>query len=166
MKRPMQPTFAQSRDGVAVLEFALVVPVLLTIFAGLSDFLLAFSDRIELASGVAGGAAYAFNQGQNVSGTAQAVSATDVKAKIVSSINLPNVSVTVTGPSLGCISNSSTVPPAATLTAATAGTACPNGQPPATYVVITASYTYNPMMPFYSTLSSTALTENAVVRLY
>ena len=166
MKRQMRKTFVQSRDGVAVLEFALVVPVLLTIFAGLSDFLLAFSDRIQLASAVAGGASYAFNQGQNVSGTAQAVSATDVKTKILSSINLPNVSVNVTGPSLDCISNSSSVPPVATLTAATAGTACPNGRSPATYVVIRASYTYNPMMPFYSTLSSTALTENAVVRLY
>lgn len=166
MKRPMRQTLVQSRDGVAVLEFALVVPVLLTIFAGLSDFLLAFSDRIQLASGVASGAAYAFNQGQNVSGTAQAVSATDVKAKILSSINLSNVSVTVAGPSLDCISDSSSVPPVATLTAATAGTACPNGHPPATYVVITASYTYNPMVPFYSTLTNTALTENAVVRLY
>ena len=166
MRYPIRQTFVLSRDGVAVLEFALVVPVLLTIFAGLSDFLLAFSDRIQLASAVAGGAAYAFNQGQNVSGTAQAVSATDVKAKILSSVSLSNVSVTVTGPSLDCISNSSTVPPAATLTAATAGAACPNGQAPATYVVITASYIYNPMMPFYSTLSSTALTENAVVRLY
>ncbi len=166
MTPAMRTTFAQSRDGVAVLEFALVVPVLLTIFAGLSDFLLAFSDRIQLASAVAGGASYAFNQGQNVSGTAQAVSATDVKAKILSSLNLPNVSVTVTGPSLDCVTNSSGVPPVATLTAATAGTACTNGQSPATYVVITASYTYSPMMPFYSTLSSTALTENAVVRLY
>lgn len=162
----MRRNFFHDRTGVAALEFALVVPVLLTIFAGLSDFLLAFSDQIQLASGVASGAAYAFNQAQNVSGTASPVSSNDVQAKVLSSINLPNVSVTVTGPSLDCITKSNTTPPVASLTAGTAGTTCASGQSPANYLVITASYTYTPMMPFYSTLANTTLTENAVVRLY
>ncbi|HBK08897.1 MAG TPA: hypothetical protein DDZ81_24085 [Acetobacteraceae bacterium] len=162
----MPPNLFRDRNGVAALEFALVVPMLLTIFAGLSDFLFAFSDQIQLASGVASGAAYAFNQAQNVSGTASPVSSSDVQAKVLSSLSLPNVSVTVTGPSLNCITKSNSTPPIASLTSGTAGTTCSSGQSPANYLVITASYIYTPIMPFYSTLAKTTLTENAVVRLY
>lgn len=166
MKHRGDQNFLQNCRAVAVLEFALIVPVLLTILAGISDFLLAYSDHIQIASGLANGAAYAFNQAQNVSGTAPPASSSDVQTKVLSSINLPNVTASVSGPSLNCISSSASTPPAAILTSATVGSACPNGQMPGTYMVLSASYLYTPLMPFYSTLASLTLTENAVVRLY
>lgn len=156
-----------SRGGIAAVEFALVAPVLLTIVAGLSDFPLALSDRMKIAGGVADGAGYAFNQGQDPLGTMSAVSDSDVQSRVRSSINLPNVQVKVSGPSLYCFSNSSTGnPPSTALTLAAVGSTCPNGNPPGTYIVISASYVYTPLLPFYSTLATTTLTESAAVRLY
>jgi Flp pilus assembly protein TadG len=156
----------RDRDGVAAIEFALIVPVLLTMIGGMTDFPLAFGDQIQIATGVAAGAAYAFNQTQNVSGTTPTVSSGDVQIKVLSAINLPNVSVAVSRPSLDCISTSTSTPPAATLTLAAAGSTCPNGNPPGTYMVIAASYVYTPIMPLYSTLASLTLIKSAVVRLY
>jgi Flp pilus assembly protein TadG len=157
-----------NRSGVAAIEFALVVPVLLMIVGGLSDFPVALLDEIQIATGVADGAAYAFSKAQNISGTLAPVSSSDVQSKVLGAINLPNVTVTVTPPTLGCVShNTTSTPPVTTLIPATAGSTCgASNNPPGTYMVITASYVYSPVMPLYSQLTSTTLTKSVVVRLY
>ena len=147
------------RRGVAALELALVAPVLLAMFGSLTDFTLALSDRMQIAGAVAGGAQYAFNQGQLLAGSQQSVSAADVQSKVQGGTNLPGVAVAVTGPALYCLAS-------ATLTADKAGTKCANGSAPGTYVIITASYPYTPMLPLYSMMASKTLSETASVRLY
>jgi hypothetical protein len=42
---------------------------------------------------------------------------------------------------------------------------CASGNLPGTYVGINATYTYSPLMPFYTSFASTTLTEAAIVRL-
>ncbi len=147
------------RRGVAALEFALVAPVLLTAVAGLADFTLVLADRMQIASAVGGGTEYAFNQGQVLAGTQQSVLSTDVQSKVASGTGLAGVTVTVTGPGTYCVSSGA-------LVTGTVGTACPNGNPPGTYMIITATYQYHPMLPFYSMMATTTLTESASVRLY
>ncbi len=149
---------SHDRRGVAALELALVAPVLLAMFGSLTDFTLALSDRMRIAGAVAGGAQYAFNQGQLLAGSQQSVSAVDVQGKVLGGTNLGGVAVAVTGPALYCLAN-------ATLAADTAGTKCANGSPPGTYVIITASYHYAPLLPLYSTMAPTTLSETASVRL-
>jgi len=149
----------QDRRGIAAVELALIAPVLLSVLAPLTDFTLALSDRMQLAAAVEAGAAYAFNQGQLLEGTQQSVSASDVQAKVLAGTRL-GATVQVTGPSTYCISST------ATLIAGTPGTACANGNPPGTYMIITASYHYSPMLPVYSMMAATTLTETASVRLY
>jgi Flp pilus assembly protein TadG len=146
------------RRGIAALEFVVIAPALLTMLASLADFGLALRDRTQLAAAVDAGAAYAFAQGQAVADTTQSVSATDVQAKVLAATAL-GATVSVTGPATYCIVN-------AALTAGTAGTACPNGNPPGTYMIITASFRYRPMLPVYSLMAATTLTETASVRLY
>jgi Flp pilus assembly protein TadG len=154
-------------SGVAAIEFALVAPVLLMIVGGLSDFPAALLDEIQIATGVADGAAYAFSKAQNLSGTLAPVDFGDVQSKVSSSINLPNVTVTVTPPTLGCVSHTTGTPPVTTLTTVQPGSTCgARNNPPGTYMVITASYVYSPIMPLYSQLRSTTLTKSVVVRLY
>lgn len=160
--------YLRNREGVAALELALLAPVLLIIAGGLADFGLAFGDSTQLAHAVANGAAYAF-AAQQAKGSIGSVSASGVQAAVQASTALPNVTVQVAGPEPGCIQmNSTASPPTSTLVVASSayGTPCPNGNPVGTYMVITAQYTYQPLMPFYSGLASQALTASATVRLY
>lgn len=146
------------RRGIAALEFVVVAPVLLTALASLADFGLVLGNRTQLAAAVDAGAAYAFAQGQTVSETKGSVSATDVQAKVLAATAL-GATVSVTGPATYCIVN-------AALSAAAAGSTCSDGNPPGTYMIITASYQYEPMLPVYSLMATTTLTETASVRLY
>lgn len=155
------------RRAVAAVEFAVICPLLLLIMGGLADFPLAFWDHSLIETGIANGATYAFQQMQADLALNQQVSASEVQAIVESAINLSDVTVVVTQPALECENiDDSTTPPTATLVAAAAGSTCANGSLPGTYVTITASYVYKPLMPLYSQMANTTFTETANVRVY
>ncbi len=158
--------FARARSGMAAVEFALAAPILVAIVAGIGDFALAFCDQTQLADGVAVGVGYAFSQGQSLVGTTTKVSTSDVQSKAAGAINLSGAQISVTPPSLYCVAAGNGTPPIATLTVAAAGSTCPNGSPPGTFMFVTATYRYVPLMPFYSTVATTNLSETGIVRLY
>lgn len=153
--------------GVAALEFAIIAPVLLTICAGLADFGLALRDQMQLNQAVSNGAAYAFAAQQKLASLGK-VNPTNVQAVVLASLNLSNVTVPPPAPPIPyCVqTNTQSTPPTSSLVAGSNDTACPNGNPAGTYMTITASYTYQPMMPAYSLLTSTLLSASAIVRLY
>jgi Flp pilus assembly protein TadG len=170
--------WARQRKGVAAVEFALIAPVLLIILGGLTDFGLVFGDQIRLDHAVSNGATYAFVAQQSAS-SFSSVSAASVQAVVQAATSLSPVTVQIEGPEAGCIqTNSSSTPPTSSLCTATStnctpdsgpptyGTPCPNGNPVGTYMVITAQYAYQPLMPFYSRLGNTTLSATATVRLY
>lgn len=155
-----------AQAGVAAVEFALTAPLLLIILAGVSDFPLALWDRIAMAAAVEGGANYAFAMEQNASGNNGSVSPADVRNAVLASSSLANLTVTVSAPSTHCVqSGQGNTPPVTTLTAGTPGTPCADTTMPGTYMTISASYSYAPLMPFFAMLASTTLQENAIVRL-
>lgn len=155
------------RRAVAAIEFAVTCPLLLVIMGGLADFPLAFRDHSLIETGVANGATYAFQQMQADLALNQQISASDVQAIVQSAINLPDVTVTATPPTLECETvDQTTAPPTVSLVAESAGTRCADGSLPGTYVTITASYVYKPLMPIYSTMENTTFTEIANVRVY
>jgi Flp pilus assembly protein TadG len=155
-----------ARSGTALLEFALIAPILLAVIGGLADFGLAFFDQSQLADAVTAGSQYAFSQGQ-INQTAQA---TDVQQKVQNALTLAGASVTITGPTIYCVTrNTAANPPTTSFStnAAVAGQPCnSNGNLPGLYMTITASYTYSPIMPLYSQLAQTTLQEVAYVRLF
>ncbi|MCW3475433.1 TadE/TadG family type IV pilus assembly protein [Limobrevibacterium gyesilva] len=138
---------------MAALEFAIIVPVLLVMLAGLTDFALAFWSRGVLASSVAQGAQYAVLVGPTVSTSA-------IRSIVGQQLSLPAANVTITGPSCYCVSGT---PAAASIQ--TCGNPCPNGTMPGTYITISASYTYTSLMPLYSNLTNPLLTETTMARL-
>lgn len=152
MSRHVSGAVRDSR-GVAVVEFAIIAPVLLLLLGGLVDFSLAFWNKRVLADSVAQGAQYASLVG---SGVAVGAVQTIVRRKL----SLPASGVSVTGPGCYCVAGA----PATATTQPCANT-CPDGAPPGLYVVIAARYTYTPILPFYSGLADPALTETAMVRL-
>lgn len=154
------------RRGVAGLEFVLIAPVLLTILGGLADFGLALNDQMQLNQAVANGAVYAFTNQQSLASLGK-VTASQAVAVTAASVRLSNVTVTASDPAPFCVqTNTQASPPTSSLVAGSYDTACPSGNPAGTYMTITAQYTYQPIMPFFSKLASTSLIASATVRLY
>ena len=143
----------QDRRATAALEFAIVGPVLVALLGGAADLGLSTVSRNQLATAVADGAQFAFKAGATIT-------AATVQNMVQASGGLTGVTAVVTGPALYCVGGSP-----ATLTAATAGQTCSDGTAPGTYLTITASYTYQQIMPLSSTFLNTNLQQSATVRL-
>lgn len=157
--------FLVTRRGTAAVEFALILPFLLAVVGGLVDFGFVFFDQCKLAAAVTAGSQYAFSQGQ-LNQTAQAA---DVRSKTLNALALAGTTVIVGGPTLYCVTrNTTSIPPTTAFNsqAITAGQTCVSGNLPGTYVTITATFIYAPIMPFYSDVASTTLQEIAYVRLF
>ncbi|MDE2517176.1 MAG: pilus assembly protein [Rhodospirillales bacterium] len=146
----------RARRGVAALEFALVMPVLLIMLGGVVDFGLVMLARSQLASAVTQGAEYAMATGSSVSPSS-------IRTMVQSASPLAGVTATVT-PSSGAACYCVTGTPLA-LSSHICTSACPDGSSPGVYLTIKAQYTYQPILPFYSALAATTLSEQAQVRL-
>jgi Flp pilus assembly protein TadG len=146
---------SSDRRAVAAVEFAIVAPLLLMIVGGLADFGVMLWRREELAGGVAQGAQYAFTTGTSVA-------ASDVQTIVQKTSALGTAaSVSMSGPTCYCTSGSP-----ATKSVQTCGQVCSSSNTaPGSYVTITASYTYQPIMPFFDNLTNTVVRETAFVRV-
>ena len=145
---------AYNDRGLAGLEFAMTVPILLLLLGGVTDFALAFWNKGLLASSVAQGAHYAFLVGPTVT-------AASIQGIVRKKLSLPAGNVNITGPACFCISGTpaTTAPIACTQL-------CPGAVAPVNYVKISATYSYTPMLPLYSQMAATStFTEAATVRL-
>lgn len=145
--------FWRDRRATAALEFALVGPALVALLGGTADLGLSTVCRNQLAEAVADGAQFAFKTGATIT-------AATVQNMVQAASGLSGVTAVVTGPALYCVGGSP-----ATLTSSTAGQTCSDGTAPGTYLTISASYTYQQLMPLSSTFLNTTLQQSATVRL-
>ena len=143
----------RDRRATAALEFAIVGPALVALLGGAADLGLSTVCRNQLAQAVADGAQFAFKTGATVT-------AATVQNMVQAASGLSGVTAVVAGPAYDCVSGSP-----AKLTASTAGTTCADGAAPGAYLTITASYTYQQLMPLSSTFLNTTLQQSATVRL-
>lgn len=158
--------FIEDRGGLAAVEFAIISPILLLLLGGVIDFGLMMSGRSQLANGIAQGVQYALLKGASVS----AATITNIVQTGSSRSGVkPVVSVKVTGPACYCISGQPAVlsanPMALSATYTCTGSCPVAGTVPYAYVVVTASYTFQPLMPFYSHLASPTVFESVTVKL-
>jgi Flp pilus assembly protein TadG len=160
------PFLADDRRGLAAIEFAIVAPMLLLLLGGITDFGLLMAGKSKLANGVAQGADYAMLQGPSV--TNANVKAM-VQAGALRSGLTPTVTVVVTGPACYCVAGfpAALVTPSAALSPSfTCTGTCPGQEAaPGAFVVITATYLYPALMPFYSQIANKTVTEAVTVRL-
>lgn len=171
-------------DGIAAVEFAFIVPILLVMFSGIVDISQMLYAYYQLDQAIGAGAQYAVLNAANVTSASGAALATSI-ATVVEDANgtaWANDTVVVNdGPTVTVTSG----------TAASSGTAanaddyyCVTGSSPSwtwgssyttqancsvsgtagKYVTITASYSYVPIVPLW-VFSSSTLSEGAAVRV-
>jgi Flp pilus assembly protein TadG len=182
--RDMARRLAFDRAGATAVEFAIVVPMLTLLFAGVADFGNVLYQRFRLDSAVSAAANYAIVNASNVSSTGGATLASNAATILESSQGSAwaNAAVVVNdGPSTtitgGVTSNGGTATQAdgcycptgsATSTtwgsATTCGSACPSGGLAGKFVTIVASRTYNPLFSSYGIVQSGVISASTIVQ--
>jgi Flp pilus assembly protein TadG len=152
------------RDGVAAVELGIVAPMLITLCLGISDFSVVYHKQLQLSQALTAGGEYAFNKGQNESGSALT---TDVASFVqtISGVTPSSVQATINGGLVAadfyCVSGS---PPTYT-GPYTAGAACTDGSTAGQFISITASYTYTPIFRANKAFLPSTFTQTILVRL-
>lgn len=150
---------ATTRRGVAIVEFAVVLPVFLLILVPVVDIGMGFYYKVQVSTAAEAGTQYAFVHGWNSAGISTAVTSATGLSSIVVSTGYPRKAC-------GCangtqIANQSTPP--------CTGTPCTdvNSNPMAagTYVFVQAEVVYTPLLAYALMGSSVTLTSQSVVRI-
>jgi Flp pilus assembly protein TadG len=158
----IRPTFSRRLDelarrqgGVALVEFALLLPIFALLCVATIDFGLAFYSKLRLSEGVAQGAQYAFMTGA-------LIQTSQVQTVVQTTSGLSGVAVNVNYNSNACYCLSGS--PAAEVAQA-CGSPCANGAPPGKFMSIAATYAYSPIFAGYNLIADPTIAENATVRV-
>jgi Flp pilus assembly protein TadG len=151
--------FGCNRRGISAVEFALTLPALLIIVGGIADVGLMCRQGAQLAAAMHAGSYYAILAGAN--GTSA-----NARSAMSAASGLTGASFNANGPACYCVvTTGGTVSLSGGTPPPCSNTPCADGTLPGTYMQLTASYAYQPMMPGFSTLVATTLNESATVRL-
>lgn len=152
-----------SGRGVAAVEFALTLPVLMAFLGAVTDFGIVYYVQSCLSTAVAAGAAYATTTYQNTGSVTAANIQTVMTGAAAQSLPTFTVTASATNPATCyCLTGSS---PNSTLTSATCGSACTSGTA-TKYTQLTLTTTYSAILPAYSMLGgTTSLSESTWVPL-
>lgn len=141
---------AKDVRGVAAIEFAMIVPVLLFMMVAIVDFGLAIYSDMEVQNAAQAGAQYAIAHGFNATSIAQAVT---------SATNLPGITVSV-GPTKFC-----GCPSSIGVANAACNSTCSGGSTSGTYVTVSAQGTYTTIVPYPLIPNSFTFNSPATVRI-
>lgn len=176
---------AADRAGATAVEFAIVVPLLTLLFAGIADFGNVLFQRFRLDSSVSAAANYAIVNAASVSSTGGATLASNAATILESAQGSSYANATVVvnnGPSTtitgGTASNSGTASQAdgcycptgsaSSITwgsATTCGAACPSGGLAGKFVTVVASRTYNPLFASYGIVQNGTISASTIVQV-
>jgi Flp pilus assembly protein TadG len=140
----------RSCSGTTAIEFALIAPILMTMLIGLTDFGIAFYEKMQVQAAAQAGAEYAARHGFGTSAVKGAVTAATGLAAISAS---PDPSQ-----SCGCASGT-------TITAAACGSTCTGGATAGTYVTVNAQAKYATIFNYPGLASPLTLTAQTVMRI-
>jgi Flp pilus assembly protein TadG len=137
----------RDRRGVAAVEFAIIVPVLIGMFMGVVDLGLGLFTQVQLANAAQAGAAYAMQKGYNAGGMTYAAQ---------TSTRLTGLTVT---PSqfCGCPSDTGVISTSCTAS-------CGDGLTAGTFVQISVSKAYSTLLSYPGLPSTINMSESAVAR--
>jgi Flp pilus assembly protein TadG len=175
---------ARCREGIAAVEFAILVPIYLIILVGMVDLAGMLFTSYQLESAVAAAAQYAAVNSANVSGTNGSTLASAIASIVESANGSTSASgavvvnngptVTLTGGSAasgGTAGNANScycpsgVPPSWTWgSAVVCGSTCAGGSLAGKFVAITASVPYTPLLTTFGLIKNGSLTQSALVQ--
>jgi len=136
-------------SGVSSVEFAVALPVLITLLTVLVDFGIGFYEKMEVEDAAQAGTHYALLHGWDSSAIQDAV--TNATKLSVSASPSPTKTC-------GCPSGSA-------VTAVTCGAVCASGLSAGTYVTVNAQASYTPLITYPILGSSVTLSAQSVVRI-
>lgn len=140
-------------DGTAAVEFGLAAPLLFALLVPLADLGMAYSQQVQVQQAAQAGAQYAILHAWNSN------SSTAIANAVTAASRLPGLAATpAPSETCGC-------PNGASVTAATCGTKCSNGQSAGYYVVVNARASYSPLLPYSLLPQPTTLTAQSTVRI-
>ena len=145
-------TILRNADGATVVEFAVVLPMLMTAVAGLCDFGLAAYADIQVQQAVQLGAQYAIERGWDPA----AISAAVVNSG--SSLGGSVVATPAPTKTCGCPSSSG-------VTSADCTTGACGADTVYTYVTVSAQLTYSTILPWPGVPNSYTFTAQSMVRI-
>lgn len=149
LARRLKGVFA-NRRGVSSVEFALAVPLLVTILSLLVDFGMGFYQKMQVEDSAQAGAQYALLHGWN---------SDSIQSAVTSATTLSGVSASP-APTKAC-----GCPSGSTITTADCTDTCANGLSPGTYVTVNAQATYTPLISYAVLGSTVTLTAQSVARI-
>ncbi len=133
-------TVLGDRSGVAAVEFAIIVPVLLALTMGVIDFGMYIGTRIELEQALRAGGQYALKDPTDT---------TTITNAIQGATDLASVSVTIGGLSCECTGGVSAV-----CKGESNYSVCADDSAPATYMTLSGSTIYDPIFVDLATFSA------------
>lgn len=135
------------RDGVGAVEFALMLPILVLLLAGVADFGLAVNEKMRLVSAARAGAQAAYNASGETAG---------VVAAVQQASGLDSQAVTIASQkACGCMSGAA---------AACDGT-CADGNGLRTYVSVTVTELWTPVIVSSVMDGTVTITGTATLRV-
>jgi Flp pilus assembly protein TadG len=137
-------------DGVAAIEFGIIVPILVLMVVAATDIGMGFYRKMQVEEAAQAGAEWAIRNGFDASSISNAVS---------SATNAPGLSVSPTPVQFcGCANGSA-------ITTASCGTTCSGGAQAATYTTVSATMTYSTLLNYGFFPSSYNFSSQSTVRL-
>jgi Flp pilus assembly protein TadG len=152
--------FAGARGGVSAVEFAFVVPIAVYLFAGAVDYGLAFYFKMQAQQAAQAGAEYAIIHGFNpLAASTDASSPTATSNAVVNATTFSGIAASPAPTSYcGCASAKGVVN-------AECGDLCSDGTAAGIYLTVSASGTYNTLVPYPIIPKSFKLNGSATVRM-
>jgi len=136
------------KSGASAVEFALVLPVLVLLLIGMSDYGALAFQTMEVSAAAHAGADYAIHNGWNSSAIQTAV--TSATSLTVSASPAPQLSK-------GCLSGNTVV--------FQTGATCSSGGTAGSYVIVNAQTPFSPLVAWSALTFPTTLSAQAVVRI-
>jgi len=137
-------------EGLAGIEFALLVPILLMLAVCTIDLGMAFYDTMQVENAAQAGSEYAAVHGYNSASISSAISSATSMSGITAS----------PAPTEFCA-----CPSASSIASATCGSTCSDGSMAGTYVTATATTTYTTLIHYPLFPSSFTISNSATARI-